>query len=136
LSSKRVKTQSCSLNEQFGPDFWLKSSENRSKKKYLDEVLTYTAFEDDARKAVIKDIADKNPLLRTELLLRFRTGAPLRDEGDNIYYDAFSKRINQIMKCEGKDGHSLEDLIDLKYDLEDSKKRKKILASYFIQHKR
>jgi hypothetical protein len=28
-SSKMIKTQSCSLNEQFGPDFWLKSSENR-----------------------------------------------------------------------------------------------------------
>jgi hypothetical protein len=41
----------------------------------------------------------------------------MRGEGDNknnkLYYDAFRKRINQIMKCKGKDAHSLRDLIDL-----------------------
>jgi hypothetical protein len=137
--SKRQKTQSCSLAEtdaKRDPDFGVNLLETLKREKTYEEIRhKYPSSDDDARKAVIEEIK-KNETFGSKLLIHFKHRAPMRVLGENAFHRAFTDRINQIMKCEGKDAASLRDLIDLKYNLEDPQKRNEILTRYFDQRKR
>jgi hypothetical protein len=140
-SSKSQKTPSCSYNEA-----WFQNHALEQKKKAYSQLLEkeYPSSVDgdgDLKlKAVMRDIADTNSDLHTKLLLRFGRNAPMRCgpkfNGGTTYYEDFALRIKQIMQSEGKNTRSLSDLVNLKYDLGDAKKREKILDSYFQWKKR
>ena len=138
---KPSKSQSCSLAETdarrdqaFGVN--LCDLETLKRENTYEEVRQkYPSSDDDARKAVI-ELFDKNELFGAKLLTHFKQSAPMRALGPDAYHRDLSKRINQIMRCEGKDRASLRDLIDLKFNLEDPQRMKEILTRYFDKHKR
>ena len=136
---KPSKSQSCSLAEtdaKRDQDFGVNLLETIKRENTYEEVRQkYPSSDDDARKAVIEQI-DKNEIFGSRLLRHFKQSAPMRALGADAFHRAFSDRINQIMKCEGKDATSLRDLIDLKYNLEDPQKLNEILTRYFEKRKR
>jgi len=106
---------------------------------YYDKIVEeFPESSDDARKAVCKAIAE-NKFVSSAILTRFKTNAPLRSKDDptnTAYYKAFTNRIHQIMESEGIKNYSLRDLINLKFDLADIRKRDEILERYFAKQKR